>query len=254
MAGRRKSFKLQFTDDQVMNIGPITPLGQARSDLVEIIVALFDLEGFTNFFNSSSVIRYTIVPTFINAFLSWLNYGFSTSFFPKPQYSKFLGDGILLIWETENNPHLKGVLKAEFMSFCWNMVKGQKESYENEFLPELLRRIRAIRNLDYPKHLRVSISLGHAVRYDQGESMEYVSECINVASRIISYTPELYFIAHSNIVTNEEILGTKYVHKQLTKVKGINQPICVYIDEADFKNLPNKIKRSKFRNIRRVIS
>jgi len=92
------------------------------------------------------------------------------------------------------------------------------------------------------------------VRYDQGESIEYVSECINVASRIISYTPELYFIAHSNIVTDEDILGTKYVHKQLTKVKGINKSICVYVDEADFCNLLNKVKRSKFRNIRRVVS
>lgn len=248
MAEQRRRFRLQFTNDQVLNAGPITPLGQARRDLVEIVVALFDLEGFTNFFNSASVIRYTIVPNFINAFLSWLNYSFNNSCFPMPEYSKFLGDGALLIWETEEQPILKGTLKAEFMNFCWNMVRGQKKSYEKECLPELLRRIRPIRNCEYPKHLRVSVSLGHAVKYVREQSNEYVSECINVASRIIGYE-ELYFMAHSNLVTNEDVLGKKYVHKQLAQVKGIDKPICVYIDEADFRGLTNGSKR-KFRNVR----
>jgi len=249
MAQKRRRFRLRFTDDQVSNIGPITPLGQARSDLVEIIVALFDLEGFTKFFNSSSVIRNTIIPAFINAFLSWLNYSFSNSYFPMPNYSKFLGDGVLLIWETKKQPLLKGALKTEFMNFCWNMVRGQKESYEKEFLPEVKRRIKPIRTCEYPKHLRVCVSLGHAVKYVRGKSVEYVSECINVASRIIKRNPELYFIAHSNLVTNEEVFGKKYVHKQLTQVKGIDKPICVYIEETDFKGLTNKGKK-KFRNVR----
>lgn len=253
MSDQRRRFRLQFTDDQVSNVGLIAPLGQARSDLVEIVVALFDLEGFTNFFNSSSVITYNIVPKFINAFLSWLNYCFRNSCFPMPKYSKFLGDGVLLIWETEKEPLLKGVLKAEFMDFCWNMTRGQKESYEKEFLPELLKRIKPIKTCEYPKHLRVSLSLGHAVKHVRGKSGEYVSECINVAFRIIKYNPELYFIAHSNLVTNEALCGKKYVHKQLKQVKGINKPICVYIEEADFKDLTNKNKR-QFRNVHSAIS
>jgi hypothetical protein len=236
-----------------MNVGPICPLGQARSDLVEIIVALFDLEGFTNFFNRASVPRYTIIPNFINAFLSWLNHSFSNPALPKPDYSKFLGDGVLLVWETDKQRLLRGVLKAEFMNFCWRLVRGQEKSYEKEFLPELLRKISPIRTCEYPKHLRVCVSLGHAVKYVRGKSVEYVSECINVASRIIRYNPELYFIAHSNLVTNEAVVGKKYVHKQLTEVRGIDNPICVYIDEADFKSLTNKSKR-KFRKVRGVTS
>lgn len=248
MAQKRKKFKLQFTGDQVSNVGPITPLGGARSDLVEIVVALFDLEGFTNFFNSSSVIRYTIVPTFINAFLSWLNYCFRSSCFPMPKYSKFLGDGALLIWETGEQQLFRGVLKAGLMNFCWNMVRGQKESYENEFLPQLLRKIKPIQTCEYPKHLRISLSLGHALKYVQGELNEYVSECINIASRIINYNPELYFMAHSNLVTNEEDLQGKYVQKLLTQVKGIDKPICAYIDKDDFNDLTHK--RRGFRNVR----
>lgn len=248
MAQKRKRFRLQFTDGQVSNVGSITPLGEAHSDLVEIVVALFDLEGFTNFFNRASVIRYHIVPTFINAFLSWLNYSFSNSCFPMPNHSKFLGDGVLLIWETENQSLLKGVLKAELMNFCWNMVRGQKESYEKEFLPQLKRKIRPIRTCECPKHLRVSLSLGHAVKYVQGELNEYVSECINVASRIIDYNPELYFVAHSNLVINEEDLKGKYVQKLLRQVKGIDKSIYVYIDKDDFDHLTHR--RRWFRNVR----
>jgi len=248
MAEKRRRFRLQFTDDQVSNVGPITPLGEARSGLVEIVVALLDLEGFTNFFNSTSVTRYTYVPAFINAFLSWLNHCFRESCFPMPKYSKFLGDGVLLIWETEKQPLLRGVLKAEFMDFCWSVVRDQKESYEKEFLPELLRTIRPIQNCEYPKHLRLSLSLGDAKKYVRGKSIEYISECINVASRIVKYNPELYFIAHSNLVTNEELCGKKYVHKQLTQVKGIDRPIYVYIDKDDFDGLTHK--RRGFRNVR----
>ena len=247
MAQKRKKFKIQFTGDQVSNVGPITPIGKAHSDLVEIMVAYFDLEGFTNFFNSTSVVRYTIVPAFINAFLIWLNHCFGESYLPMPKYSKFLGDGVLLIWETKNQPVLKGVLKAEFMDFCWNMVRGQKESYENEFLPELLRKIRSLRTYEYPKRLRISLSLGHAVKCGQGKSTEYLSECINVASRIIDYEPELYFIAHSSLVTDEELWGKRYVLKLLPGVKGIDKPISVYIYESDFKSLTHK---RKFRNVR----
>lgn len=247
MAQKRKKFKIQFTGDQVSNVGPITPLGEAHSDLVEIVVALFDLEGFTNFFNRASVDRYQLVPAFINAFLSWLNHCFRESSVLMPKYSKFLGDGVLLVWETENQPLLKGVLKAEFMNFCWNMARGQGESYEKEFLPELLRKIKPLRTHEYPKHLRISLSLGHAVKYGRGKSIEYVSECINVASRIIDYEPELYFIAHSSLVIDEALLGKRYVQKLLLGVKGIDKQISVYIDERDFKGLPHK---RKFRNVR----
>lgn len=248
MAKKRRRFRLQFTDDQVLNVGPITPLGQVCSGLVEIVVALFDLEGFTNFFNTSSVNRNRIVPKFIDAFLSWLNYSFRESCFPTPKYSKFLGDGVLLIWETEEQQPLRGVLKVELMNFCWTMVRGQKESYEKEFLPEVLRKIRPIQTCEYPKHLRVSLSLGDAKKYVQGKSSEYISECINVASRIIKYNPELYFIAHSDLFTNEEDLRGKYVQKLLTQVKGINKPIYVYIDKDDFDGLTHK--RKGFRNVR----
>ena len=250
MTKKRKRFKLQFTDDQVLNAGPIAPLGDAHSNLVEIVVALFDLEGFTKFFIRTTVIKYTILPLFVNAFLSWLNHCFSESYFPTPIYSKFLGDGVLLIWETGEQQILKGALKAELMNFCWNMVRGEKESYEKEFLPELLKKIKPIQTCEYPKHLRVSLSLGHAVKYVRGESNEYISECINVASRICKYDPQpqLYFIAHSNLVTNEEDLRGKYVQKLLTQVKGIDKSIYAYIDKDDFNGLTHK--RRGFRNVR----
>lgn len=67
-------WKLKIRDGEVCNEGQIISLKEECNDLVKIVVAIFDLEGFTNFFDSASVNKNIIVSSYMKGFLDWLNY------------------------------------------------------------------------------------------------------------------------------------------------------------------------------------
>lgn len=242
-------WKLKVRNGEVCNTGRIIALKQECDDLVKIVVAIFDLEGFTNFFDSASVNRNIVVSAYMKGFLDWLNYQIDQlreHYVPRPRYHKFLGDGVLLIWEVGDSVLSHPLVRMAFMNACWNMVDG-KESYESTFLPEFKQRIGRRWTCEYPSRLRVSISLGHAVRYgNRHESCEYISECINVASRLVKFRPSLRFIAHSDLVFGSEPRKYGYIQKKIS-IKGINDRVGVFVDKDEFDKLSDEDKQA-FRN------
>lgn len=239
MATRYKKFQLKIRESRVVNDGLTPSIGVECDDLTKIVVAIFDLEGFTNFFDSASINKNIIVASYVNGFLSWLNYRLDLAQLPSPKLSKFLGDGVLYIWETEKQK-ITSVIAIALMNACWNTVRG-RDRYEKEFLPQFINQVGKKWDCEYQKHLRVSLATGHAVKYVQGNrSVEYVSECINVASHLLKIHPEVYFIAHSDLVLGEEPSEHNYVEKRIREIRGIDRSICVFIDEDDFVSIKDK--------------
>jgi len=240
---RLDKFRIAIVRGRVLNKGDCPSIGIECNDLVRIIVADFDLEGFTNFFDSASINKNIVVASYVNSFLGWLNYRFDLekNRLPRPKLSKFLGDGVLYVWEVEEQKITPSV-QLGLMNFCWNMTRG-KYRYEVEFLQQFMKELGKNWICKYPKYLRASLTLGHAVKYVHSNlPVEYVSECINVASRLVKIHPELYFIALSDIYLGREAREAGYVKKRIRKesIKGIAKSIAVWIDRDDFESIEDK--------------
>jgi len=244
--GKRRSirkFCLSIKQGRVVNVNPFIDLGREGSDPVSIIVAVFDLQGFTKFFHSVSTNKTLVVTSFINGLLYWFHYRFKHNKW-KPIFSKFTGDGVLMIWEP-GRQQLSNENKLALMNMCYNMVSAP-DSYVDEFLPEFRRKLGVRWKATYPKKLKVGLSAGDAVRYIKDNvRMDYISESINIASRLVKFTPLIPFLAHSDIVIGESPKKYNYIEKRI-KLRGIG-PICVYVDKIDFHNAgsPDKFKRVK---------
>jgi hypothetical protein len=111
-----KTSEFEKFNPRVLGLGNLAAPGQ----YVDALAAVFDLEGFTSFCNQSD--PHLATPEFLSEFLEWLFNKISTyprlsekqletlSASPKrgnvilwcsvPFFSKFLGDGILFIWDT----------------------------------------------------------------------------------------------------------------------------------------------------------
>ena len=235
---RKARFRVRIRGGRVLNTSVSLKLGTELGDLVRIIVVIFDLEGFTNFFDSAPVNKNIIVSCYLNAFPSWLHYRLSNDWLATPALSKFLGDGVLYIWETEKQ-EISAERAVRLMNICWDMVQAGTR-YDREFLPEFRRRIGKRWDCDYPSRLRVGLSLGHAIKYSRGtRTTDYVSEAINIASRLVKFHPEVYFLAHSDIVFGPGPREYDYIEKKI-ELNGISKPVTVYIDKNDFNRVADK--------------
>src|SRR6185503_19067907 len=95
-------------DSSLLGLGDLDEASAAT----DAIAAVFDLEGFTNF--CKQIEPQLSVPLFLSEFLSWLMEdvknemvnevapeGFSV-FSPLPFFVKFMGDGILFLWDSSD--------------------------------------------------------------------------------------------------------------------------------------------------------
>ncbi len=245
MTEERVKFRLTINRNKVINLGHNLSIGIERDNLVRIIVAVLDLEKFTNFFNKASPNQSIIVASYVNAFLSWLNYRLDLLLegkrIPRLRLSKFLGDGVLYVWETEEGKTEQ--IALDLMNFCWNMTRGG-DRYEIDFLPQFMGQLGNRWDCEYPGHLKASIATGFAVKYTgRNHPPEYVAESINIATRLCGVHPELYFIAHADLLLDTEIrTAFRYVEKIIERgaLRGIDKPIAVFIDEDDFNSLSDK--------------
>lgn len=101
MPSRRSSFQIKIVRGRVLNTCKSPSIGKECNDLVKIIVVIFDLESFTKFFDSAGVNKNIVVASYINSFLSWINYRveleISSRRLPeRPKLSKFLGMGFYM--------------------------------------------------------------------------------------------------------------------------------------------------------------
>jgi class 3 adenylate cyclase len=151
-----------------------------RSRPKDAISAMFDLEGFTNF--SRQIEPHLSVPTFLSAFLEWLMAEIRKEmtmkqreqgvllWCPLPFLVKFMGDGLLAIWDVKNEDDIG---KRNIVVSCAMIC----DSYQENFLPRIRNRV-----VDPPPTLRCGLARGTV--YSVGDGQDFVGSCINMAARL----------------------------------------------------------------------
>jgi hypothetical protein len=239
LEGGQKQIKLlTLTGEQFGSFNPdVLGLGDisSRSTQVEALAAIFDLSGFTNF--CSQVDPHLAVPEYLSRFLDWLFKEIKQGLLKEdngeekvlwaslPFLAKFLGDGVLFLWDTKN---MGGAEICNVITSLWEICGN----YAREFYP-LIRKI----VVQPPEVLRCGISRGMVFSVGNGE--DYVGPCINIASRLQKLSLLTFCFSRRGFDIEKhmpEETAAKYVLKS-TSLRGIGENELVWIRKEEFDNL-----------------
>jgi class 3 adenylate cyclase len=217
------------------------------------VALIYDLEGFSRFFNQPDVQDY--VPQFLNTInraLSIMILGGKTFWGDKedvsplslqPAHYKFLGDGGLCLWVERADQKITTSFVAMLCNRLWNV--------QNRFEDILKTSHDHVPVVDIPKKIRFGIARGtvYELRHKGSRHKEYIGFCINLASRLQKYCPELGFIASARIGMNEERL-VKYGYMRVVAkaIRGFPQEIVI-VDKDEYEELPPDVRAQLFGEI-----
>jgi class 3 adenylate cyclase len=225
----------------VLDIGDIG----LPSTRVEALAAIFDLAGFTTF--SSQVDPHLAVPEYLNSFLSWLfeeireglvkesTDGEKTLWASLPFLAKFLGDGVLFLWDTKN---MGGAEMCNIVTSLWEICT----QYTTQFYPIVKRLV-----VQPPKVLRCGIARGMVVSVGNGE--DYVGPCINTASRLQKVASLTCCISRRGFDLERNMpkeTAANYILKALP-IRGIGEEELVWIRREEYEKLSEQ-DRKLFKN------
>lgn len=231
---RRSQFK-KFSP-VVLRLGNIG----AKSKQIDVIAAVFDLSGFTNF--CSQVDPHLSMPRFLNEFLNWLFGEIKLQLELKrfrqgillhselPFFAKFMGDGVLFLWNTENMN----------MTMICNIVVTLRNicnRYSSGFAPAIKMHLSHI-----PKSLRCGVARGMVCSVGDGE--DYVGPCINIASRLQKLS-NLGFCFSKRGIDFDEGMAKETAQKYMVKsvsIRGIGGDELVVVRKPDFEKLSKRDK------------
>jgi len=226
----RKAFD-QFNAG-ILDLGDIAK----EAKTINTLAAVFDLQEFTAFCNQ--IDPQLVIPEYLSDFLDWLFNATAEAFTREkkadqvvlwgslPFFGKFLGDGVLFLWDTEKLFGSKGL---------GNVVVGLREiceDYEDKFF-----KIASESYSEVPNRLRVGIARGQALAI--GDGRDFVGPCINMASRLQKiaslpfalsrrgFDPERCF--HQD--HQDDMMVTK------TKIRGIGEGELIIIYRKDYEEL-----------------
>ncbi|MBN2273127.1 MAG: hypothetical protein JXR41_01480 [Bacteroidales bacterium] len=221
---------------------------------IRSISMLFDLEGFSGFFSKPDVCDY--ISKYLNLIIDAVKLTFEggdlywersendepiiVTPLPKPIHTKFLGDGVLYIWNYDHFtfPHI-----IHLVNRVWNL----KNSFSllcnkaGEILPVD----------DFPKRIRFGIAAGtvYQLKYQNGDADEYIGYSINLVSRLQSYCRSIGFIVSGRLnIPNETIAELGYKKCLAKKIRGFPDEIVI-VDNQDYNNLDEKIRVELFREL-----
>lgn len=204
----------------------------------EALVAVFDLTGFTKFCNQ--VDAYLAIPRFLSDFLEWLftnirlritekNGGAGGLWAEIPMMTKFLGDGLLILWNTRH-------MTEEQLCSVTTSLLAITRAYQRDFYP----RISAAVNKP-PAVLRCAISRGKV--FSVGGGRDYVGHCLNNASRL-SHLGLSFCFPHRGFQIRE-YLPAKYLQLFVLKsvcIRGVGDDELVWVVREEFERLPPEDK------------
>lgn len=221
------------------------------------IVLIFDLEGFSNFFNQPDVSDY--LPAFLNHIFSAINTCIvgGDAYWKSDQknrkndalnlkiaHLKFMGDGALLVLLPKADQNkIPDVTAQALCNRLWNLKKN--------FGNVLKRCADDVPVFALPPRVRFGLARGTVIeltRQDSKES-EFVGFCINLASRLQKYCPELGFIGSARMQLPSEMLKTHGYKKIVaTSIKGFPKEI-VFVDKGELDGLSKEQFTALFEEI-----
>lgn len=219
----------------LLSLGDIS----SRSTQVEALAAIFDLSGFTNF--CSQVDPHLAVPEYLSQFLDWLFEEIKKEFVEEsykegkklwadlPFLAKFLGDGVLFLWDTED---MSDVAIRNIVVSLDNIC----DKYVENFYPHIRTAV-----VDPPKTLRCGVARGKVFSVGNGE--DYVGPCINIASRLEKLPGLTFCFSRRGIDMSKAPQSARqfFIEKFFT-IRGIGENELVWVRKAEFDNLPDEEK------------
>jgi len=230
----------KFNPD-VLGLGDIG----ARSTQLEAMAAIFDLSGFTSF--CSQVDPHLAVPEYLSRFLDWLFAEIKTGFVKEseaeekllwaglPFLAKFLGDGVLFLWDTRN---MSGAEICNIVTSLWEICGN----YIHEFHPTIKKIV-----AQPPQFLRCGIARGTVFSVGNGE--DYVGPCINIASRLQKLSSLSFCFSRRGFDIERympEETAAKYALKY-APLRGIGDDELVWVRREEFEALTDE-EKACFRN------
>jgi hypothetical protein len=236
---------LQKFNPSILELGDICAPCQEK----EAVVAVFDLTGFTAFCNQ--VDSYLAIPKYLNDFLEWFfnvireniteeDFGDRSALWTGlPIMVKFLGDGLILLWDArkmseEQICRLAGTL----YSVCL--------AYRTEFYPYISNSVNKP-----PSVLRCGVARGKV--FSIGNDKEFVGHCINNASRLSRLGSLSFCFPHRGFQVREHMPAEYrqiFVPKTVS-IRGVGENELVWVVKDEYNNLPVK-NREMFRSIETV--
>ena len=215
------------------------------------------MEGFTDF--CKQVDPQLSVPSFLNDFMNWL-YGeinkevladekddIAILWSELPFFSKFLGDGILFLWNINSKEISNQVEKSnintnkQVQTLACNIIISLDiicNSYSDFVETELSKKY-----VNPPPKLRCGISRGSVLSI--GDGLDYVGPCINIASRLQKLHGLKFCFQKRGVdieigMTNS--MKKKYLSKRV-EIRGIGENELVYVRKDEFKKLNENDKK-----------
>lgn len=221
----------------ILGLGDISTEGTH----LDALAAMFDLEGFTAFCNQMD--PQLVVPEYLDQVLGWLFHRVSHNFVKEnyreivilwgkfPFFAKFLGDGILFLWDTQ------GLGQASMGNIIINLRKICK-AYDVEFLPHITKSIAKA-----PRRLRCGIARGEVIAIGGGR--DFVGSCINVASRLQKLSQLSFVFGRKGLNPQECFSDTwqsEFVGKRIT-IRGLGEEEVVFMSRKEYDSLPEAEKQ-----------
>ncbi len=207
---------------------------------VEALAAVFDLCGFTSF--CSQVDPHLAVPEYLSRFLDWLLAEIKKGSVKEnleeekilwaslPFLAKFLGDGVLFLWDTKN---MGGAEICNVVTSLWEICGN----YVREFYPTIRKVVS-----QPPKVLRCGVSRGLVFSVGNGE--DYVGPCINIAARLQKLSSLTFCFSRRGFDVEKhmpEETAAKYVLKS-APLRGIGEDELVWVRKEEFDGLQDEEK------------
>jgi len=220
------------------------------------IAVIWDLAEFAKFFNQADIHRY--VPQYINIVLDSVERCFfgGETYWVKdggvikpldqlPVQRKFMGDGALYIWHAGDEcGDFSSTFRVALSNRLWNL-KSFFSNVNKRALSKLP--VAAL-----PARIRFGVASGtiHELTVAGSQEKEYIGVCINLASRLQKYCPDLGFIASARLdIHNSVLKENSYKRVIATAIRGFPNEIVI-VDRDEYRELSQSQKKRLFRAVR----
>ena len=230
-------------NEKILGIGELNK----KSSQIEVIAAIFDLAGFTSFCAHSD--PYLFLPKYLNRFIKWLfdtivneqtvkNYKRGKLLYSHlPFFAKFMGDGVLLLWDTKN-------MSQSNICNVIILLSRISRRYAREFLPSIKKE-----TAYPPSKLRCGASMGSVCTLGGGK--DYVGACINTASRLQKTSDLTFCFALKGLEFFFDTTSKKTSKLYTTKgwaIRGVGGDELICIRKHEYEQLGTK-KQKKFKDL-----
>ena len=211
-----------------------------RAGSFEGLAVILDLKNFTEFCDQRD--PQLEVPKFVELFLNWLFKRIAGEMFQAedggqvilsshlPLFGKFLGDGVLLLWDVRKiSFESRGNIVKAFDIIC--------SDYQTEFLSGIKNRF-----TNPPPKLRCGIAQGQVTGI--ANESDFVGLCINIASRLQKLGEGAFSFAFTKKGLEEDPNDWLEDFRLIKiPVRGVSKAELVYVLRREFMTLSDKDKK-----------